>query len=162
ELMRPYLEDSDPRLVITAAIALAGSPDDGDVAATEAALRTLTDDARGSSAQTRREIARAMPSIRNPRLHQLLIPLFYDPDVSVALEAIKSAGVIGPSDALFVPPLVSLLRHRLLKAAAREVLVGYGESIVEVMGHFLQDQDEDPWVRRHIPATLARIPSQQS
>ncbi|HEV3141019.1 MAG TPA: Npt1/Npt2 family nucleotide transporter, partial [Vicinamibacterales bacterium] len=140
ELMRPYLEDKDPRLVITAAIALAGSPDDADVAATELALRALTDDTHEAAAETRREVARAMPSIRNPRLHQLLIPLFYDPDVSVALEAIKSAGVIGPSDALFVPPLVSLLRHRLLKAAAREVLVGYGESIVDVMGHFLQDQ----------------------
>src|SRR5439155_3930850 len=37
-----------------------------------------------------------------------------------------------------------------------------GESIVGVMGHFLRDPDEDPWVRRHIPVTLARIPCQGS
>ena len=161
-LMRPYLEDADPRLVITAAIALASSPDPADVERTDAALRALTDDAREIAAETRLELARAMPSIKNPRLHQLLIPLFYDADVSVALQAIKSAGIIGSSDAMFVPPLVSLLRHRLLKAAAREVLVGFGDSIVPVMGHFLRDADEDAWVRRHIPATLARIPSQAS
>jgi len=162
ELMRPYLQDADPRLVITAAIALAGSSDAADVDATFAALRTLVDDARESAVATRREVARAMPSIKSQRLHQLLLPLFYDPDVSVAREAIASARIIGAASALFVPPLVALLRHRVLKAAAREVLVGYGESIVPVMGHFLGDAEEDPWVRRHIPVTLARIPSQAS
>jgi CRP-like cAMP-binding protein/HEAT repeat protein len=162
ELMRPYLEDKDPRLVITAAIALAGSPDRADVEATEAALRSLIDDAGADGVATRREVAQAMPSIKNRRIHRLLLPLFYDPDTSVALEAIRSAKSIGESDALFVPPLVVLLRHRMLKAAARDVLVGYGEPIVEVLGHFLGDVEEDPWVRRHVPATLARIPSQRS
>jgi ATP/ADP translocase/HEAT repeat protein len=162
ELMRPYLEDKDPQLVITAAIALADSPDPADVEATEAALRALIDDARADAAATRREVAQAMPSIKSRRIHQLLLPLFYDPDTSVAVEAIRSAKAIGESDALFVPPLVALLRHRILKAAARDVLVGYGEPIVDVLGHFLRDTDEDPWVRRHIPATLARIPSQRS
>ena len=162
ELMRPYLEDKDPRLVITAAIALAGSPDQADVEATEAALRALIDDARADAVATRREVAQAMPSIKNRRIHHLLLPLFYDLDTSVALDAIRSAKVIGESDALFVPPLVALLRHRVLKAAARDVLVGYGEPVVEVLGHFLRDTEEDPWVRRHIPATLARIPAQRS
>ena len=162
ELMRPYLDDHDPRLVITAAIALGGSRDEADVSAAFTALRALIDDARESAVATRREVARAMPSMSNARLQQLLLPLFYDPDMSVALEAIKSAGVIGASNALFVPPLVALLRHRMLKAAAREVLVGYGESIVPAMGHFLRDPEEDAWVRRHIPVTLARIPSQAS
>ncbi|MDP6580743.1 MAG: Npt1/Npt2 family nucleotide transporter, partial [Vicinamibacterales bacterium] len=58
--------------------------------------------------------------------------------------------------------LISLLGNRQLKSGARETLVGYGESAVEMLGHFLRDANEDIWVRRHIPATLARIPSQAS
>ena len=40
--------------------------------------------------------------------------------------------------------------------------MGYGEPVVEMLGHFLRDTEEDLWVRRHIPATLARIPAQAS
>lgn len=162
EIMRPFLEDRDCRLVVTAAMALADSPFEADVAASGRALKALTDDARESAAEARREVARAIPAIRNPQFRNLLIPLFYDADVSVALEAIQSAGRIGSSNTLFVPPLVSLLRHRLLKGAAREVLVGYGEAMLDIMAHFVRDQEEDFWVRRHIPGTLALIPSQRS
>src|SRR4029453_9950866 len=48
------------------------------------------------------------------------------------------------------------------KGAAQNALVSYGEAILDVMAHFVRDQDEDIWVRRHIPGTLARIPSQKS
>ncbi len=162
EIMRPLLSDSDPRLVATAAIALADSTVESDVDATERALRALVDDTRETRAEARREVARLIPLIHNERFRHLLIPLFYDPDVTVALEAIQSAAKVGAADALFVPALVSLSRNRLLKGAAREALVGYGEPILDVMAHFVRDQDEDVWVRRHIPGTLARIPSQKS
>ena len=42
-----------------------------------------------------------------------------------------------------MPPLVSLLRNRSLKEAARDVLVGCGEGVVETLGHFMQDEAED-------------------
>ena len=58
---------------------------------------------------------------------------------------------MGPSDAIFVPALVSLLGHRVLKGVARETLVSYGESVVPVLAHLLNDPDEHIWVRRHIP-----------
>ena len=54
----------------------------------------------------------------------------FDADVDVARDAIRSAARLGAGDFLFVPPLVSLLRNRLLKGAAREVLAGYGEDVV--------------------------------
>jgi CRP-like cAMP-binding protein len=69
---------------------------------------------------------------------------------------------MGTADFLFVPALVQLLRHRWLKGEAREVLVSYGEDVVDALSYFLRDPEEDLWVRRHIPATLARIPSQKS
>ena len=74
----------------------------------------------------------------------------------------RSARHIGASDALFVPPLVSLQHNRLLKSQAREVLVSYGEPVLDALGYFLRDQEEDIWVRRHIPGTLACIPCQKS
>jgi HEAT repeat protein len=63
---------------------------------------------------------------------------------------------------VFVPTLVALLRHRQLKGHARDVLVSYGEPVVDVLAHFMRAEEEDAWVRRHIPATLARIPSQKT
>ena len=38
------------------------------------------------------------------------------------------------------------------------MLVSYGEPVVDALAHFMRDPDEDIWVRRHIPATLALIP----
>ena len=42
------------------------------------------------------------------------------------------------------------------------MLVSYGEPVVDALAHFMRDPEEDIWVRRHIPATLAQIPSQKS
>ena len=58
-LMRPYLEDRDPRMVVTAAVALAASPREEDVAAADQALRALALDTRqtgdpGAAARWRR------------------------------------------------------------------------------------------------------------
>ena len=74
----------------------------------------------------------------------------------------SSAGPLGGDDFLFVPTLVTLLRNRRLKGPARKVLVGYGEAVVDTLAYFMRDRDEDIWVRRHMPSTLARIPSQAS
>jgi CRP-like cAMP-binding protein len=40
--------------------------------------------------------------------------------------------------------------------------VSFGDPVVEPLAYFLHDQDEDVWVRRHIPGTLACIPCQRS
>ena len=61
-----------------------------------------------------------------------------------------------------MPTLVSLLRNRRLKSAARDVLVSYGESVLDVLNHFLRDQEEDIWVRRHLPATIAQFETQSA
>jgi hypothetical protein len=86
----------------------------------------------------------------------------HDADPGVAKEAIGSARLLGDSDLLFVPTLISLMRNRRLKNAAREALVSYGENAIGALTYFLRDDEEDPWVRRHIPGTLARVPSPAS
>ena len=98
----------------------------------------------------------------NPRFRPLLVPLMYDANYVVARAAIHSAGTLGGDDFLFVPTLVALLRNRRLKEPAREVLVGYGEDVVPTLAYFMADHEEDIWVRRHVPATLARIPCEAS
>jgi CRP-like cAMP-binding protein/HEAT repeat protein len=161
-LLRQHLSDTDPRIVAAAGAALAASDVPRDVEAARAALHRLAGDTRESGVAARLAVARAVGDMRQAADRELLVPLIFDQNVDVAREAIRSAGRLGPDTLLFVPPLVSLLRHRLLKNEARSVLVGYGAPVVEVLAHFLRDQAEDPWVRRHLPATLVHLPSQRT
>jgi AAA family ATP:ADP antiporter len=161
ELARPYLDDRDPKVASTAAVVMAQSRRAADKAAAEQTLARLVADADGPSSG-RREVAKALRQITDPQFQSLLIPLLSDSNPSVAEEAMRSVQALGTANFLFVPALVSLLRDRRLKSAARDVLVSYGEPIVDTLAFFLSSQEEEIWVRRHIPATLARIPIQKS
>jgi AAA family ATP:ADP antiporter len=161
-LMRRYLDDPEPRIAATAAVILAASEREADVLAARAALVALSADPRTAAAPARREAAAALARVRNAAFRPLLVPLMYDEDISVAREAIHSARALGASDALFVPGLVALLGHRALKPAARDALSACGEAVLDALAHFLADTQEDLWVRRHIPATIACIPTQRS
>ncbi len=161
-LMRTYLQDPEPRVATTAAVVLADSGRDADASAAEDALRRLIDDTRDAAAGARKEAAAALSQIRHPRFHALLVPLLNDPDVDVAREAIRSARAMKPVDTVFVPALVSLLGHRVLKPAARDTLVSYGEEVLDALAYFVRDPGEHVWVRRHIPSVLAWLPTQRS
>jgi AAA family ATP:ADP antiporter len=161
-LLRRHLDDDEPRVAVTAAIALANSGRAEDIDAAEMAMLRLINDSRETGAAGRGEAAKALGHIVNPRFRPLLVPLLNDSDITVIRRAIKSARDLGASDGLFVPALLSLLGHRSLKAQAREALVGYGEAIVPLLAYALGDKEEQLWIRRHIPATLALIGTPQS
>jgi AAA family ATP:ADP antiporter len=161
-LARPLLADPDPRIRATAAVALAGSSRPEDLDEAERRLLDLTSDTRDETKAVRRDVATAIRGISEPRFRRLLIPLLYDPAPEVADEAMESVHAAGASDFMFVPTLVSLLRNRRLKGRARLALTSYGEPVVDTLAFFLRDQEEDLWVRRHIPGTLAQIPSQKT
>jgi len=161
-LARPMLTEEDPRIRATAAAALATSPRPDDLDLAEAALVSLIADTSEAARPTRRDVAMAIRQTSLPRFRRLLIPLLYDPASEVADEAMDSVKAAGADDFVFVPTLIALLRHRRLKGSARLVLVGYGEPVVDALAHFLREPEEDIWVRRHIPATLALIPSQKT
>jgi ATP/ADP translocase/HEAT repeat protein/CRP-like cAMP-binding protein len=162
KLVRPLLSADDPRVAVSAAVVLAGTGSEAEAVEAEKAFTRLNRDRSGEAADARRDLAAAIRQFRGPRFRHLLTPLITDPDPAVAAEALRSVKAIGELDFLFVPALISQLRDRRHKAAAREVLAGYGEPVVDTLAHFLRDPDEDIWVRRHIPATLARIPCQKS
>ncbi len=161
-LARPMLSDLDPRIRVTAAVALASGPRGTDIDAAEATLLEIANDTDESARQARRDVAGAIRQIPDPRFRRMLIPLLYDPAPEVADEAMESVRAVGVDDFIFLPTLVALLRQRQLKGEARRVLVSYGEPVIDALAHFLRDPDEDAWVRRHIPTTLARIPCQKS
>jgi HEAT repeat protein len=162
DLIRSYLNDSDTRIATTAATVLARSRNEGDVAAAEAALAQVVVDTRDAAVQGRKDAAIALGEIADSRFHHLIVPLLYDSKLDVSEEALRTARRLGASDFLFVPTLVALLRNRKLKSGAREVLVGYGEDVLDVLAHFLTSPEEDIWVRRHLPATIALIPCQKA
>ncbi len=162
DVIHPYLDSSDWGLAITAASALLenGTPDDQRAA--EQVVTALVHDTRDAAAPARREVAIALRNVHERHLEHLLITLLHDLAPDVAAEAMRTVRESGAADFLFVPTLVSMLGHRSLKRDAREVLVGYGEPVLDALAHFMHDQQEDTWVRRHLPATIARIPSQRA
>ncbi len=159
-VMPDHLDVPEPRVVVAAAAALARSTEDADVERAESTLRRLIDDTRATAVEGRKETARALSRIDNPRFRVLLVPLLHDHNVEVALEAIRSARELGASDGLFLPALFSRLGHRVLRHAAREALVACGEEIVPALRYALENPHENVWVRRNIPGILARVPSQ--
>ena len=161
-LARPMVSDADPRIRITAAAALAESSKADDLDIAEAAFVDAIADTSHETREARRDVAAAIRQTADPRFKRLLIPLLYDPVPEVADAAMESVRASGAGDFVFVPTLIALLRHRRLKGQARAVLVSYGEPVIDVLAHFLRDADEDIWVRRHIPSTLALIPRQKS
>jgi len=162
DVMRPFLASPDPTLAIAATVALASSRIESDVTLAEDVLKHFSSDTRDQNAGVRMRVARALGDISNPRFRPMLVPLMFDADLEVARAAIDSAGALGTTDFLFVAPLVSLLRNRRLKAAARQVLVGYGDPVVAPLAYFMRDREEDIWVRRHVPATLALLPGAET
>jgi AAA family ATP:ADP antiporter len=162
DLARVRLTDPDPRAAAAAAAALATSPQADDRAAAERTLEALTGDLSEQAATVRRDIAALAGRLPDLRFRHLLVPLLIDPHPAVAEEALRSVARAGAADFLFVPALVGLLRHRRLKSRARAVLASYGEEVLDALGHFLRDPGEDRWVRRHLPATIARIPCQKA
>ena len=160
DLVRPFVDGNDPRLAATAAAVLAKTGQPADLDTAEATLLKLAADP--NQPEVRRDVAAAVGQINQTRFHHLLVPLLYDGDHAVAEEAMKSVRQLKFEDFSFVPTLISLLRNRKLKGAAREVLIGYGDDVVPALEYFLNDGDEDVWVRRHIPATLAAIGTQKA
>lgn len=160
-LMLTRIHDPDPavRAAAVACLANHGTPE-----MTEEASDVLADMLSDAEARVRVEAAKALGTIREPRFQERLVQLLYDDDPEVvrgAIAAIRRRADRDSFNPLYSPSLVSLLQKRRLKQEARDALVALGEPVIPALVHFLNDPDEQRWVRRAIPKTLARIESEE-
>ena len=98
--------------------------------------------------------------LEEPAFQEDLVQLLYDPEIGVqhdAIRAVRARVERGGDNPIFVPTLISLMRDRRLKHEAREALVSYGDSVIPALVHFMNDPEEQVWVRRAIPKTVARV-----
>jgi AAA family ATP:ADP antiporter len=156
-VMHDRLDDPDPELRATAVASLLGSSDATD---TDRAERALTAMVADPEARVRAEAARALGEVAEPIARDAMLQLLYDPDLTVVRAAIHSVtrriDRDGPNP-YYVATLIALMGNRRLKHEAREALVAIGEDAVQPLGLFMGSDDEQIWVRRAVPKTLALL-----
>ncbi len=127
------------------------------------ARETLEEMAGSIDVNARRAAADAIGELPEPDFQEDLVQLLYDARTPVqrdAIRAVRNRVRRGGRNPIFVPTLISLTRDRRLKHDARDALVAYGESIIPALVYFMNDPDEQLWVRRALPKTIARIGSE--
>jgi AAA family ATP:ADP antiporter len=157
-LMLPRLADNDERIRAAAISAVAGRGEEATRRAAES-LTSLVDDER---VEVRQVAAEVLGRIPDPIFEGPLVQLMLDADHRVARAAIGSARRRIERDGfnpIYTPILISSLRRRRLKHESREAIVSCGEQIVPALVHFQNDTEEQLWLRRAIPKTIARIKS---
>jgi AAA family ATP:ADP antiporter len=135
---------------------LAGDQGPGRLEASEALKRMV------ASAELRDRCAATdvIGELKEPGFQEDLVQLLYDSDIAVqrdAIRAVRSRVERGGNNPIFVPTLISLTRDRRLKHEARAALVNYGESVIPALVYFMNDTEEQLWVRRALPKTVAQI-----
>jgi AAA family ATP:ADP antiporter len=156
-LIRERLDDPDPELRATAVASLLSSSDGETAARAEASLSELV---TSDDAAIRAQAARALGEAPEPTAQRVLLQLLYDPDLNVVrktIHAIRERLDRDGPNPLYVATLISLMGNRRLKHEAREALVAFGVDAVEPLRHFMDSDDEQIWVRRAVPKTLALL-----
>lgn len=155
----PKLDDADPRIRAAAVASLAGANDPEIASRAEAVLNDLVG---STDPAVRIEAARAVGAIQEPVAAASVVQLLYDSNRAVVQEAIAAVRTRlerdGPNP-LYVPIMISLMGNRRLRQLARDAVVAHGERAISALVLFMNAEDEQIWVRRAVPMTIARINS---
>lgn len=157
DTMMEHLRDPDPRVRGVSVSYLARQDDAEATARAEEALQEMLS---ANDPIARQEAARALGTFEDPVHFAGLVKLLYDKDPNVvrrAIEAVMRRVQSGSTNPIYAPILISLLHSRRLKHDARNALVAYGTVVIPQMQHFLNEVQEEPWVRRALPKTIAQI-----
>jgi HEAT repeat protein len=155
------LDDDDPRLRTSAAVSLLAKPNGVDLDRVEGVLGELSS---SDDPAVREETARALGQVPDPTASDLLIQLLYDRDLAVvraAIAAVAHRFEHGGPNPLYATILISLMGNRRLKLEARDALVAQGSAAIPPLLHFMRSPDEQIWVRRAVPKTIALIGVQE-
>ena len=161
-LMAEHLDDPDPRLRASAVVSLLAGGEGEDL---ERAERVLGEMVADEDPNVRAEVAGALGQADDPVASDVLVQMFYDRELKVVQAAVGAVRLRfsrnGPNP-LYATILISLMGNRRLKHEAREALVAQGEPAVEPLLLFMCSPDEQIWVRRAVPKTLALIGEQKA
>lgn len=154
------LDDPDAHVRATAVASLlaAGNGDTGKRA--EAVLAALAGD---DDPVVRAVTVGALGQVADPIASDVIIAMLYDRDLGVvkaAIDTIRQRVERCGANPLYATILISLMGNRRLKHEARNALVAQGESAVKPLALFMRSQDEQIWVRRAVPKTIALIGAQ--
>ena len=155
--MVPRLSDPDPKIRAAAVASLAGMSDPELVHRAEDVLNEMVS---SNDPAVRLEAARAVAEIHEPQAAGSVIQLLYDSDRTVvrhAISAVRARMERDQPNPMYIPILISLMGSRRLKHLVRESIVAYGESAISALVLFMNAEEEQIWVRRNVPMTIARI-----
>ncbi len=155
------LDDPDPRLRTSAAVSLLAGSEGTDLERVDGVLAELS---TSDDSAVRAEAARALGQVPDPIASDLLVQLLYDRDLAVVRAAITAVGrrfERGGPNPLYATILVCLMGNRRLKLEARDALVAQGSAAIPPLLHFMRSPDEQIWVRRAVPKTVALIGAQE-
>lgn len=151
------LDDPSPELRSAAIASILAADAGAGRAEARQALRRMV---AAADKRERSAAADIISELREPSFQEDLVQLLYDGDVKVqrnAIRAVEARVRRGGNNPIFVPTLISLMRDRRLKHDARQALVRYGEQAIPALVYFMNDPEEQLWVRRALPKTIAQI-----
>jgi len=160
ELMLQHLDERDPRLRASAVVSLLGNGEGEGVDRAEQVFAEMVGD---DDPQVRAEIAGALGQVGDPVASEILVQLLFDRDLKVvqaAIGAVRHRFERSGPNPLYATILISLMGNRRLKHEAREALVAEGERAMDPLLLFMRSPDEQIWVRRAVPKTIALMESQ--
>ncbi len=160
KLALEHLQDPEPHVRASAVASLLASDELEGRERAEAVLAELVAD---RDPAVRAETAKALGHVPDPTASELMVSLLYDRDLEVVRAAITAVGERfhrGGPNPLYATILISLMGNRRLKHEARQALVEQHESAIEPLVHFMRSPDEQIWVRRAVPKTIALIGGQ--
>jgi ATP:ADP antiporter, AAA family len=112
-----------------------------------------------ADAEHRAELALAAGTLQGePDAQDFLAPFLEDEDPRVLGTALRSAALLGRTDCCEL--MIHALERPETREAARAALATVGAAAVPPLAAVLLDETAAPRLRRVIPATLARIPTQ--
>jgi len=110
--------------------------------------------------ESRRHAAGALGVIKDETYFGYLLKLLDDPETSVKIQAIKSAGKIRAKN--FVPILIQSMEYRDYRKVSGQALVSYGVSIIETLASTQTDESVPIQIRTRIPRVLSLIGGQEA
>ncbi|MBM4280104.1 MAG: cyclic nucleotide-binding domain-containing protein [Deltaproteobacteria bacterium] len=149
-----FIDDDEPGVACAALEVCLRSRQD---ARARARLQGLLDNHLTLSSAWRRELARLLGALHEPRYTQALARLLEDDEDSVRTLAIDAAALAG--DPALVEALVRHIGDVRTRAAVAHALVRFGDEAVPALSRALDDTSLGLSVRVHIPRLLQRIGS---